>query len=344
MMSATQRVGSSRLSVATGQSWQCRVCSHYCTLRPGQRGRCRVRQGTHDGVGPVQGQGIAAVGVARVEAHPFFHFHPGSRTFGVGAVGCTATCAYCQNWELALAPLVAAEWQIHTLYSSAALVVQAALERRCFAVAFTYNEATVWIEAMLDIAAAAREAELKVILVTNGYLSSESWELLAPLLDAVKLDLKAPDETTYQRLTGLSLAPVLESLRFLSRRGIWCEVSTVVVPDLLDTDQAIQQMASLIYDASGNHTPWHLLRFFPAYQMDHVGPGSLATLRRLRRVAREAGLLFPYISNVANIDERNSYCPICSELLADRRSAGQAALVSACPQCGSAIAGVALAC
>lgn len=322
---------------------ECGVCPHHCRLRPGQIGRCGVRVGTATAVEPVRDQGFVAQGMGRVEDHPLFHFHPGMKTLCVGSIGCSAACTFCQNWEIALAPRIDRNWSARPQFDSHAQVIDLALKQGCQALAFTYNEPTIWLEAILELAMRARAAGLSTILVTNGFVTPAALAVLSPHLDAVKLDLKGPDEAFYRKIAGISLAPVLETLRQLRHADVWCEVSTVILPGLNDSPEAVQTMVGLIHATAGAATPWHLMRFFPAYKQQDELPGDLETLRKIRHAALEFGLDYVYISNGPNIPECQTLCPRCQQFLADRRLGRFCTLQSVCPSCGTSIAGVGLA-
>lgn len=332
------------LSLSLGdERARCEVCPHACTLRAGQIGRCRVRIGDGAAVVPVAGQKVLASGVAAVEQHPFFHFYPGSRSLGLGAAGCSAACDYCQNWELALAPRLDPAWNGAGRYTNAEAVAAAAARSGCSAVAFTYNEPTVWPELIIDVAQAARASGLHVLAISNGFITGAARALLLPSLDALKIDLKLHDAELYRRQIGVDLAPVLETLADAVAAGVWCEISTVIVPGVNDTAAAIDIMAEHILQAAGPAVPWHLLRFFPAYLRDSQPPGELAVLRLLRGRAQQHGLKFVYISNVPHVEESSTCCPTCGTLLARRRAAHPALLTERCLACGEAIPGRGLA-
>ncbi|HKP52040.1 MAG TPA: AmmeMemoRadiSam system radical SAM enzyme [Chloroflexia bacterium] len=301
----------------------CLVCPHGCSLRTNQVGRCGVRVGTLAGeVVPHPAQLVAARGIGNVENHPLFHFYAGMMTLGVGAIGCSAACRYCQNWELALAHKVNRSWNASPVATSADDLIAVAQRRGCGAIAFTYNEPTVWPEAIVEIAGLARESGLRVIIATNGFVTERTLEVIAPYLDAVKLDLKAHNEIFYRRIAGISLQGVLRTLEYLRAHNIWHEVSTVIVPGGNDSPQAVRLMARHILAQSGPETPWHLMRFFPAYEMVEAQSGTLETLRAARSMAMEEGIRHVYISNIPALPERNTYCAQCGALLVVRGLAG----------------------
>jgi len=282
---------------------------------------------------------VLASGVSAIELHPFFHFFPGSRSFGVGAAGCSAACDFCQNWELALAPRLDAAWQGVARFDSAAQIVCAALENGCGVIALTYNEPTVWPELFLDLAETAHSAGLKVVALSSGFLTATARAFILPQLDALKIDLKGHNQAFYRRHAGIDLRPVLDTLAAALAAGVWCEVSTVIIPGANDTDDAVDSMATHLLDVAGPGLPWHLQRFFPAYKRLNEAIGDREQLRRLRTRAIERGLPYVYLSNLPQDAGRHSFCATCGALVAERSVGRLAPLAAQCYRCGAPIPG-----
>jgi len=58
----------------SGHSVQCQTCEHFCTIRPGEMGKCRVRQNIDGQLNlMVYGEPVAAH-VDPIEKKPLFHF------------------------------------------------------------------------------------------------------------------------------------------------------------------------------------------------------------------------------------------------------------------------------
>jgi len=94
------------------------------------------------------------------------------------------------------------------------------------------------------------------------------------------------------------LGPVLDTLRTLKERGIWFEVTNLVVADLhrrLGDDPAHVRM-----DGEGTRPeqPLHLSRFHPQYKLDHLPPTPVNLLLQAREVARAEGLVYVYLGNL----------------------------------------------
>ncbi len=322
-------------------SVRCDACAHRCVVREGRSGICQVRDnrgGTL--VSLVYGEAVTAHAEA-IEKKPFFHVLPGTQSFSLSTRGCNFHCRYCQNWELSQAPRHGVHVPVRTLLP--ADVVAEARAAGARSIAYTYVEPTVFLEYALDTARLAREAGLLNVFVTNGYETPEALELLAPVLDAANVDLKAFSDRFYRRVCGARLEPVKETLVAMRRLGIWVEVTTLVVPGENDDPTELAAAADWIARALGPETPWHLSRFYPAFRMADVPVTPLATLRDAAAIGRRAGLYHVYVGNVPGEDDTDTRCSGCGRVLIRRdgyRVASVALRDGACPDCGTRLAGI----
>lgn len=81
---------------------------------------------------------------------------------------------------------------------------------------------------------------------TSGAMPlSVSAEVLK-LADLVLLDLKAIDSVIYKKITGASLAPVIETADFLNENNIRTWARHVLVPGLTDDDELLNKLAEFV--------------------------------------------------------------------------------------------------
>jgi pyruvate formate lyase activating enzyme len=227
-------------------------------------------------------------------------------------------------------------------------IVAAARRSGCRSIAYTYTEPTIFFEYAYDTARLAHEAGIANIYVTNGFMTSGPGEMLDtfdPYLDAANVDLKAFRDETYRRYVGGRLQPVLDSLKRMKELGVWVEVTTLVVPGINDEEEELRDAAQFVAQELGRETPWHISRFHPAYQMTHVPPTPMATLRRAQEIGEEEGLRYIFVGNVPG--EANTVCHECGQLLIRRAGYfirdNRVAPGQVCPNCGTPVAGVGMA-
>lgn len=324
---------------------QCRLCSHFCVIKPGARGLCGVRENQDGALATLVYALPAAVNVDPVEKKPLYHFLPATRTFSLGTMGCNLSCSFCQNATLSQPPRLGQKISGHR--AEPAELVAAALDSGSRSLSYTYSEPTVFFELVQDTARLALAKGLKNILVTNGFMSSDCLEALGPgdggLVQAANVDLKAFTEGFYRERCGARLAPVLKNLAHMRRLGWWLEVTTLVIPGLNDAPGELADMAAFIKAELGPDTPWHLSRFHPDFKMLDRPVTPHETLLAAREAGRAAGLRFVYIGNASGPGFGDTLCPACKALVISR-SGFQAEIRGLadgrCRACGAGLPGV----
>jgi pyruvate formate lyase activating enzyme len=318
---------------------KCLLCAQECVLKGGERGRCRARI-NHDGLlkSLVYGR-PAAIHVDPVEKKPFYHFLPGSNAFSLGTAGCPLSCRFCQNWEISQAR----PEDIHTSVYSAEQIVSAAAQRHSPAIAFTYNEPTVFIEYLTDIARQGRKQRMKSVLVSCGFMNLRPLDEMCEVLDAIKIDLKGFSPDFYRDVCGAELAPVLRSIKHISRKGVHLEIVNLVVPTLNDSPSMMTRLIEWVAGEIGPDVPLHFTRFHPDYQMLQLPPTPVSTLESAYETAKSKGLHYPYVGNVPSHPGNHTYCPSCGKTVVERTGffvLSNRITNGKCPFCGRAIAGV----
>jgi len=319
---------------------QCRLCSHFCMIEPGGRGKCGVRINRGGELFTLTYDRAAAINIDPVEKKPLYHFLPGSRTFSFGTMGCNLGCSFCQNYSLSQPPREGSPVQGHPVDPEH--LVEAAIEGGCRSISYTYSEPTVFFELMQDTARLAKQNGLANIMVSNGFMSPECLEELAPLIDAANIDLKAFTPEFYERVCDARLEPVKKNLARMRELGWWIEVTTLVIPGLNDDLEELEAMAAFIVGELGPETPWHLSRFHPDYKLQDRPPTPVATLEKAWVIGRRAGLQFVYVGNLPGNAHNSTVCPGCGRTAIER--AGFTALGGTledgkCSACGAELAG-----
>ena len=324
-----------------GNRVRCGLCRFRCLIGTGKRGHCRVRE-NRDGVlySLVYGR-VVAEHVDPVEKKPLFHLLPGSRSYSVATVGCNFRCLHCQNYSISQPDEGGVE---HSgSFVAPETVVERALAAGCRSISYTYTEPTIFFEYAYQIAKLARQAGLKNIFVTNGYITNEALAVIAPYLDAANIDLKGFTDSFYQEVVGASLGEVLDCIREYKRLGIWLELTTLVIPNRNDSEKELRDIAQFIVSEIGKETPWHVTQFYPTHRLTDEPRTPVTTLREARRIALDAGLRYVYEGNVPGEGGENSYCPSCGGLLIRRYGylvEKNFLADGSCPGCGFAIDGI----
>lgn len=297
-----------------GKAVRCKLCPRECTVAAGDRGYCRVRENQKGTYYTLVHSRVVAAHIDPIEKKPFFHFLPGHEAFSVATVGCNVNCKFCQNWEISQAK----PEDLPAKYLPPRELASLAHQNKCAAVAFTYNEPTVFNEYVNDAADAARERGLKSIVISNGFIQQEPLKRTCGHVDAIKIDLKGYTEDYYHNVVGGQLKPILDNLVSIRKQGRWMEIVYLTVPTLNDRDSDVRNMSRWIKAELGPDVPIHFTRFRPLYLLKNLPPTPIPTLERLKAVADAEGLHYVYIGNVPGHPAENTYCPKCHKVVIER--------------------------
>jgi pyruvate formate lyase activating enzyme len=256
-----------------------------------------------------------AVHVDPIEKKPIYNFLPGTRSFSIATVGCNFRCTFCQNADISQAPREGFSLTAQELLPDQ--VVAAAKRYACDSIAYTYTEPTVFFEYAYDSAKLAQQKDIKNIFVTNGYMTLEALEQISPYLDAANVDLKSFDDALYRRVCGAMLQPVLETIEAMHERGVWVEVTTLLIPGLNDSEDELRQIAQFIAGVDLD-IPWHVSRFTPRYKMHNRPSTPIDSIHRAAEIGGEVGLRYVYVGNVPGNVHENTLCPSCGAVAIGR--------------------------
>jgi len=302
-----------------------------CKVRFNEGGRLRVPWGY---VGGVQ--------CDPVEKKPFFHAYPGALAYSFGMLGCDLHCSYCQNWVTSQAlrdPEAVAPPQDTTPAS----LVQDALGQGAKILVSTYNEPLITVEWAVEIFKVAREQGLVTGFVSNGNGTTRVLEYLRPHIDLYKVDLKSFDDRHYRELGG-RLQPILDTIEWLHRAGVWVEIVTLLIPGFNDGDDELRGMTRFLAGVSPD-IPWHVTAYHQDYRMSDHPNTTPAMLQRAAAIGRDAGLRYIYAGNLPGRvgDLEHTDCHTCGERLIARYGyLIQKYTVTSdgtCPRCATAVPG-----
>jgi pyruvate formate lyase activating enzyme len=192
-------------------------------------------------------------------------------------------------------------------------VVERARQEGCASVSYTYTEPTMFYEYAFDIAKLAREAGIRNIFVTNGYIEAKPLAAIRPYLDAANIDLKSFSPGFYRNVCGARVKGVLDSIRTYRSLGIWVELTTLIIPGHNDREEELAKIAAFIRDEVGVETPWHVSAFYPTYKLQQAPATPAGTLSRAREIGLAAGLRYVYTGNIPGMDGEHTFCHNCKK-------------------------------
>jgi pyruvate formate lyase activating enzyme len=313
---------------------QCNLCSHNCTIQEKKTGICGVR--INDGgklYTSIYGS-CSSLAADPIEKKPLYHFYPGTKALSMGTIGCNFKCDHCQNYSISTAGK-----QYHYLREiDPEQVVEYAKQNSCQGVSYTYNEPTIWHEFCYDSAKIVKKAGLYTCYVSNGYIGEDALKEISSYLDAMNIDVKAFNEDFYKNICKARLKPVLKTCELAKELGIHIELTYLIIPGYNDSMDEVRGFCKWIIENLDNQTPVHFSRFHPDHNMTDVPRTPMETLLKIYKVAKEVGVLFPFLGNVSPGDYENTICFKCGNVCIERVGYSidlEGIVDSNCKKCGS---------
>ncbi len=292
----------------------CLLCPHRCILEDNMSGICRARENRGGKLYSLVYGKPCTVQTAPIEAAPFNHFIPGHRRLTVATPGCNFRCKHCHNWQISQAE----PGSVRQYSLTPEEIISRAKEEGVRSISFTYTEPVVSFEYIYDICRLCSDEGIKTSIVSNGFINRDPMEKLLPVLDAVKIDLKAFTEDFYREVSSGHLEPVLSTLKLLVEKEAYFEIVNLIIPTLNDSQEEIEKMCDWIYENLGGNVPVHFTRFTPSYKLTGISSTPVDALEMAREKALEKGIKYVYIGNVPGHRAGSTYCPQCGEMLIHR--------------------------
>jgi pyruvate formate lyase activating enzyme len=323
----------------TARGIMCRICPNECVLKEGELSKCNNRKVYNSKLYTLAFGNPCSVNADPVEKKPLYHFLPGSRAYSIATAGCNLVCLNCQNWTISqTSPDKTRNYDLMP-----AQVVEECIKNNCRSIAYTYSEPTTFYEYVFETAGLARKSGIKNIIKSNGYINAEPLKKLCSVIDGANIDLKAFSESTYLKLTGGKLQPVLDSLKTYRDMGVWLEITNLVVPAWSDNPDEIGKMCRWLGENGFKNTPVHFSRFYPIHKLEQLPPTPVEILNNAARIAAGEGLKYVYTGNVPGNELSDTKCPSCGTVIIVRqgyRIASNLMKDGKCNKCGQTVDGV----
>jgi pyruvate formate lyase activating enzyme len=323
----------------TARGIMCRICPNECVLKEGELSKCNNRKVRDSRLYTMAFGNPCSVNIDPVEKKPFYHFLPGSRAYSIATAGCNLVCLNCQNWTISqTSPDKTRNYDLMP-----DKVVEECIKSSCSSIAYTYSEPVTFYEYVFETATIARKAGIKNLVKSNGYINAEPLKKLCSVIDAANIDLKAFTESTYLKLTGGKLQPVLDTLKVYRDMGIWLEITNLIIPGWTDNLDEITRMCRWLSDNGFRNTPIHFSRFYPLHKLEQLPPTPVDILNSASKIASDEGLKYVYTGNVPGNEMSDTRCPSCNSLLIVRqgyRIASNSIANGKCIKCGYKVDGV----
>ncbi|HEX76009.1 MAG TPA: AmmeMemoRadiSam system radical SAM enzyme [Dehalococcoidia bacterium] len=323
-----------------GNKVECYTCERHCIIPEGGLGFCSTRKNLNGQLYTLEYGDISSVSVNPIEKKPFFHFHPGTKALTIGSWSCNFTCPWCQNCDISKSPQSIGKGQ----YISPVMFIELVRKYHCQGTSVSFNEPTLLFEYSLDIFDLARKEGYYNTYVTNGYMTTKALDMLTTHgLNAINIDIKGEAEAV-RKFCAADVDIVWRNAAGSRERGIWVEVTTLVIPGINDTEAGLRSIARRIKGELGNDIPWHVSGYYPAYKFrneSYVPATPTSTLEKARDIGKAEGLKYVYAGNVPGHPYENTFCPHCNRSLIQRHgftiTRYEITLDKRCPYCGEEI-------
>lgn len=315
---------------------QCHLCPHFCIIENEAFGKCRVRKNVDGKLYSLVYGKACSVSVDPIEKKPLFHFMPSKETLSIATVGCNFSCLHCQNWSISQVRVQ----DVPHMDLPPDEVIAGAKKKSISIISYTYTEPTIFYEYMLDCAKIAKKNKIKNTIVSNGFINEEPLNELCKYLDGANIDIKG-NEKVYSKLCGARLEPVLETIKRLHEKGVWLEVTNLIIPGYNDSEEEIMKIVDFIKKIDKN-IPLHFSAFYPSYKMMTTLSTRAETIKKAREIAMKH-LNYVYSGNIQYSEGLTTYCPKCKKPVIKRNPfydvTENLLKQGKCP-CGEKIAGV----
>ncbi|OGC24180.1 AmmeMemoRadiSam system radical SAM enzyme [candidate division WOR-1 bacterium RIFOXYC2_FULL_37_10] len=275
----------------------CLLCPRDCKIKNGNVGYCGVRKNVDGKLYSLIYNVVSSIANDPIEKKPLYHFYPGTYVLSVGTYGCNMLCGHCQNWHIAHAK--PAQEELFAREISPFKLIELAKQYKSSGIAWTYNEPTIWFEYAFEGARLAKENNLYTVWVTNGYITIPPLEMIAPYLDAYRVDIKGFTNESYMKLANVpDFKPILAAAKRAKELGLHVECITNIIPTINDDEKQLSDIANWIKNELGAETPWHVTRFFPYLEFSSFLPTSIEKIKIAEQLGLAAGLKYVHLGNV----------------------------------------------
>ena len=268
----------------------CELCPHYCKIKPGKSGLCKVRVNSGGSAEiPYYGH-VTSLATDPIEKKPLYHFRPGTKILSAGFVGCNLACPFCQNWH------ISQNIEAPGRYISPTELIQAAKKDK--QIAYTYSEPLIHIEYLLDSMNEAKKAGVANVLVTNGCINSKPALEVLELTDAANIDLKCFSKKTYKEILGGDLDTVLGFIKKAIEMDVHVEITTLLVPGLNDKQEELDGIIGFIaeLESKGKEIPWHVSAYHPDWKWNTAATPEELVFKTIEKA--QSHLKYVYAGNV----------------------------------------------
>ncbi|SEK18546.1 pyruvate formate lyase activating enzyme [Methanobrevibacter gottschalkii] len=276
------------------QKIRCEICANYCKIDEGNVGICHQHKNINGELFDESYGIVSSLSPDPIEKKPLNKFLPHTSTYSIGGFGCNMSCLHCQNY------IISHEYGNYSrgIKITPEEIVENAINYNCKSIAWTYNEPTIHLLFNRKTSLLAKQKNLKVIYVSNGYFSEKSLEEVLCFVDAFNIDLKSMSSNFYKKVCGADLDIVLDNLKRIYFENKHLEITNLIINEFNDFIDEITQLCDFVVNELGPEVPLHFSRAFPYYKMNDISPTNTETLFKAKEIALKKGIQNVYLGNI----------------------------------------------
>ena len=276
------------------QRIRCEICANYCKIADGSFGVCRQHKNVNGELFDESYGIVSSLSPDPIEKKPLNKFLSGTLTYSIGGFGCNMICLHCQNY------MISHEYGDYSrgVKITPEAIVENALKYDCKSIAWTYNEPTIHLPFNKKTSLLAKQKNLKVIYVSNGYFSNKSLQEVLGFVDAFNIDLKSMSDDFYKKVCGADLDVILDNLRSIYLAGKHLEITNLIINDYNDSVDEINALCDFVVNELDENVPVHFSRAFPYYKMNDISPTNPEILFKAKEIAMDKGIKSVYLGNI----------------------------------------------
>lgn len=276
------------------QKIRCEICANYCKIADGSFGVCRQHKNVNGELFDESYGIVSSLSPDPIEKKPLNKFLSGTLTYSIGGFGCNMICLHCQNY------MISHEYCDYSrgVKITPEAIVENALKYDCKSIAWTYNEPTIHLPFNKKTSLLAKQKNLKVIYVSNGYFSNKSLQEVLGFVDAFNIDLKSMSDDFYKKVCGADLDVILDNLRSIYLAGKHLEITNLIINDYNDSVDEINALCDFVVNELDENVPVHFSRAFPYYKMNDISPTNPEILFKAKEIAMDKGIKNVYLGNI----------------------------------------------
>ena len=276
------------------QKIRCEICANYCKIADGSFGVCRQHKNVNGELFDESYGIVSSLSPDPIEKKPLNKFLSGTLTYSIGGFGCNMICLHCQNY------MISHEYGDYSrgVKITPEAIVENALKYDCKSIAWTYNEPTIHLPFNKKTSLLAKQKNLKVIYISNGYFSNKSLQEVLGFVDAFNIDLKSMSDDFYKKVCGADLDVILDNLRSIYLAGKHLEITNLIINDYNDSVDEINALCDFVVNELDENVPVHFSRAFPYYKMNDISPTNPEILFKAKEIAMDKGIKNVYLGNI----------------------------------------------